>query len=55
MRVPVSVFYLAHLSEHNNRPDIALEAAQATLAELGLSHVEVLVASQDEVGPNLEV
>lgn len=46
---------LAHLSEHNNRPDIALEAAQATLAELGLSHVEVLVASQDEVGPNLEV
>jgi len=46
---------LAHLSEHNNRPDIALEAARATLDGLGLAHVKVLVASQDEVGPNLEV
>jgi len=46
---------LAHLSEHNNRPDIALETAQATLDELGLSGVRVLVASQDEVGPNLAV
>jgi len=46
---------LAHLSEHNNHPDIALESAHATLDSLGLTHVEVLVASQDEVGPNLDV
>jgi len=46
---------LAHLSEHNNRPDIALETAHATLDSLGLSRVKVLVASQDEVGPNLAV
>jgi phosphoribosyl 1,2-cyclic phosphodiesterase len=46
---------LAHLSEHNNRPLIALEAAQRTLDELGLAHVKVLIASQTEVGPNLEV
>lgn len=46
---------LAHLSEHNNRPEIAREVAQATLDALGLAHVQVLVASQTEVGPNLEV
>lgn len=46
---------LAHLSETNNTPELALEVAAAMLAELGLSHVRVLVASQDEVGPNLEV
>lgn len=46
---------LAHLSATNNRPELALEAARATLARLGLDHVQVLVASQDEVGPNLRV
>jgi len=46
---------LAHLSLHNNTPERALEAAYATLDRLGLSQVEVLVASQDEPGPNLQV
>lgn len=46
---------LAHLSQHNNRPELALEAAHATLEALGLAHVRVLVASQHEVGENLEV
>ena len=46
---------LAHLSAHNNTPELALEVAHSTLAELGLAHVRVLVASQDEIGPSLEV
>lgn len=46
---------LAHLSQHNNRPELALESAHATLESLGLSHVRVLVASQDEIGENLAV
>lgn len=46
---------LAHLSEVNNRPEIALETAQRTLAALGLAHVRVLIASQHEVGENLSV
>jgi hypothetical protein len=46
---------LAHLSEKNNRPELALDAARTTLAALGLAHVRVLVASQDEVGENFAV
>lgn len=46
---------LAHLSEKNNTPERALGAARETLAELGLGHVRVLVASQDEIGESLEV
>ncbi len=46
---------LAHLSEVNNTPELALAAAQDRLAHLGLDHVRVLVAEQDRVGPNLEV
>ncbi len=46
---------LAHLSETNNRPELALASAQMVLDELGLIQVKVLVASQTEVGPNLEV
>ncbi len=46
---------LAHLSETNNRPELALASAQMVLDELGLSQVKVLIASQTEVGPNLEV
>lgn len=46
---------LAHLSAENNRPLLALGAAKEALAELGLGHVEVLVAGQDAVGPNLVV
>ena len=46
---------LAHLSETNNTPELALEAARATLSRLGLDHVQVLVADQHEVGPVLSV
>ena len=46
---------LAHLSSSNNTPELALAAAQGALAELGRTDVRVLVASQDEVGPNIEV
>lgn len=46
---------LAHLSSKNNTPELALAAARAKLGELGLGHVEVLVASQEAVGPNLRV
>lgn len=47
---------LAHLSKKTNTPEHALEVAHATLGRLGLSsQVRVLVASQDEVGENLEV
>jgi phosphoribosyl 1,2-cyclic phosphodiesterase len=46
---------LAHLSLHNNTPEVALAAAHGVLAELGRSDVRVLVASQHEVGENLTV
>lgn len=46
---------LAHLSQHNNTPELALEAARTTLDSLGLSRVRVLIASQHEPGENLEV
>lgn len=46
---------LAHLSETNNTPELARAAAEGVLAELGRTDVEVLVASQDEIGPNLAV
>lgn len=46
---------LAHLSDTNNTPELALEAAHDALQAAGLEHVRILVASQDEVGPNLKV
>jgi len=46
---------LLHLSSVNNTPELALTTARRTLAELGRTDVHVLVAPQDEVGPNLEV
>jgi phosphoribosyl 1,2-cyclic phosphodiesterase len=47
---------LAHLSETNNRPDIASESAQRALEALGLaSRVRVVVASQHAIGENLAV
>jgi phosphoribosyl 1,2-cyclic phosphodiesterase len=44
---------LAHLSETNNSPTLALEAAHGALARLGRDDVRVLVASQHELGPVL--
>ena len=46
---------LAHLSAHNNTPDRALEAALTTLQRLGLSHVQVMVAQQDEALAPIDV
>lgn len=46
---------LAHLSKKTNRPEIAEAAARCTLDRLGAGHVRVLVASQDEIGPALQV
>lgn len=46
---------LAHLSRRTNTPELALSAARRTLERLGLTRVEVLVASQHEIGPNLPV
>lgn len=47
---------LAHLSKKTNAPERALEAAQGALERLGIaSRVDVVVASQDEVGPAIEV
>lgn len=46
---------LAHLSKKTNTPELALASAQATLDRLGLSHVRVLVARQEEIGESLAV
>lgn len=43
---------LAHLSEENNLPEVAFEAAQSALYHAGLSKVAVTVASQQQpIGP----
>lgn len=42
---------LAHLSETNNAPQLALDAVQATLAEQDLCRPAVTVAMQDEPTP----
>jgi len=47
---------LAHLSETNNTPEIARDAASAQLDRLGLrSKVRVVIAEQHAIGENLEV
>jgi len=46
---------LAHLSKKTNSPELAEEVARNTLSRLGRDDVQVLVAEQDEVGPNLRV
>ncbi|MEZ5975796.1 MAG: hypothetical protein R3E96_13440 [Planctomycetota bacterium] len=46
---------LAHLSAHNNRPELAVEAATTTLERLGLGHVQVVLAKQDEATAPIDV
>ena len=46
--------YLAHLSQVNNRPELALAAARAALAGRGCD-AECLVAEQDELSPLREL
>lgn len=42
---------LAHISQKNNAPDKALEAARRVLKRCDLAHVELYLAQQDETGP----
>jgi len=46
---------LSHLSEKNNRPELALEAATGVLDDLGRTDVQVLIADQHAVGANMPV
>ncbi|MEZ6017047.1 MAG: MBL fold metallo-hydrolase [Planctomycetota bacterium] len=46
---------LAHLSEKNNTPELAVAAARAGLARRGREDVTVLVAAQDEVSALVKV
>jgi phosphoribosyl 1,2-cyclic phosphodiesterase len=46
---------LAHISEKNNLPDIALRHARAILKECSLDDVEILVSRQDEPVPSREI
>ena len=46
---------LAHISKKNNAAELAEQTARRALGELGLPHVRVIAASQDEVGENLQV
>lgn len=46
---------LAHLSEHNNRPDLALTLARETLADLGRSDVRVVLAEQGRISDPIAV
>ena len=46
---------LAHLSKKTNAPARALECARAELERAGLGHVRTLIASQEEIGPQIEV
>lgn len=49
---PLSVLVLAHLSNDNNTPRLAMESASTALAEAGRSDVRILVGKQGEVlGP----
>lgn len=46
---------LTHLSEVNNRTELAVAAARAALDDVGLGATTVLVAEQARAGPNLRV
>lgn len=46
---------LSHLSETNNTPELAYSTAREALDELGLTTVELVIASQHRVGPSLRV
>tara|TARA_R110002072_G_scaffold159220_7_gene310296 strand:+ start:2430 stop:3212 length:783 start_codon:yes stop_codon:yes gene_type:complete len=46
---------LAHLSEKNNTPQVAAEAARHTLSEMGLDHVRVLIADQHQILEPIDV
>jgi phosphoribosyl 1,2-cyclic phosphodiesterase len=45
---------LAHVSDTNNLPELALQSARGPLGEFLRNRGRLLVASQDEVGPTIE-
>ncbi len=49
------VLVLAHLSETNNHPDLALQSAREVLHQCGLSATQTFVARQHEPGPVITV
>ena len=46
---------LAHISEKNNLPEKALEAAKKALTEIGMDRISIYVSSQDEPSPLIEI
>jgi len=52
---PVSTVVLAHLSDENNKPRLAYEAAAVALDAAGRSDVAVLLASQKELLGPIEI
>lgn len=46
---------LAHMSETNNRADLALDCARASLREFLAQRGKIFCAYQDEVGPTIEL
>lgn len=47
--------YLAHLSEHNNTPDIALNCLRETLKRKNIDFNDISVASQNEVSEEITI
>jgi phosphoribosyl 1,2-cyclic phosphodiesterase len=45
---------LAHVSQTNNRPELALQCARSSLEELLACGGSLICAAQDEVGPTIE-
>ncbi|MFH1112629.1 MAG: MBL fold metallo-hydrolase [Pseudomonadota bacterium] len=46
---------LAHMSETNNSPDLALDCARSSLREFLAQRGRIFCAGQDEVGPTIEI
>ncbi len=46
---------LAHISEKNNLPDVALNAARKTLNEIGMGDIPVYIGCQDDPCPIMDI
>ncbi len=51
----VKNFVLAHLSEENNRPELAVSAVERSLGDAGINGVRVIAAKQDAMSGLFEV
>lgn len=47
--------YLAHLSEHNNTPELALDSLRSTLSKKGIEFNNISVALQEEVTEGVSI